>query len=133
MANADAYLVKFTVGNEGEPGAPVLHVSAVVDPSKGTVNGSGEITQAVDGPVGDIHISHITGEIHPLGYLLHLTRVVALKGSFIVPPTGVVQPFSATLMLEPDAWTGQGTFKYGSHTVANVPVTLDSPGLRQAA
>jgi hypothetical protein len=46
--------------------------------------------------------------------------------SFTPPAIGTeTQDFSATLVLERDEWTGQGSFTYGNHLIDDVPVKLE--------
>jgi hypothetical protein len=122
----DLYLVKLLVGDEGTPGAPLLHISAAVDAPTGEITGQAEITQTVDPPEGNIRINDLRGQIHYLGFGEPL-RAVALTGSFryLFPPTqpgqGVGQ-FSAALVVEEDRWNGRGSFTYGDHKVDDVPV-----------
>jgi Domain of unknown function (DUF1842) len=125
----NAYLVRFAMGRVGLPGAPVLHVAAVVNAPTGRMSGHARITQAIAPPGGMIAISDVTGQIRSLGFG-ESVRVVTLSGtyedSFPPPAIGTVtQDFSATLVLEQDRWTGQGSFSYGQHHIDDVPVTLE--------
>ena len=115
--SSDAYTVKFTVGNVGEPGAPILHVTAVVNDLTDKINGHGVITQAIEGSAGHIELHHLTGQL-TMDKFRNLHRTVTLQGSFVIPPTEVVQGFSAELELAVDAWTGSGTFTYGAKTAS---------------
>jgi hypothetical protein len=122
----DLYLVQLLVGNEGEPGAPLLHVSAAVDASTGQITGQAEITRAIEGPESDIRIHGLTGQIHSLGFKDAL-RVVWLKGRYEVPfpPPAIgslTQQFSAVLVIGQDGWAGRGSFTFGHHEVPDVPV-----------
>jgi hypothetical protein len=124
----DLYLVKFLVGNEGMPGAPLLHVAAAVDAPTGDITGQAEITQAIAPPEGFIRIKHLQGRIHLLA-LDPFVRVVWLKGSFAFsfPPPAIGEgtaPFSATLVIAHDEWKGRGSFSYGSTEVNDVPVNI---------
>ena len=122
----ELYLVKFDVGNEGMPGAPILHVSAAVDAPTGYITGQAEITQAIAPPEGDIRISDLHGRIRTLSIEPPL-RIVTLTGSYVCqfPPTAIGQattPFSVTLILAEGEWEGRGSFRYGSTEVDDVPV-----------
>jgi len=125
----NAYLVKFVMGNLGTPGAPVLHVAAVVNAPTGKLAGHAEITQAIAPPGGMITISDLTGQIRSLGFG-EAVRVVTMSGTYeySFPPPAIgtaTEEFSATLVLQQDEWCGQGSFTYGSHHVDDVPVKLD--------
>lgn len=123
----DLYLVEFLVGNEGTPGAPLLHVVAAVDAPTGQINGQAEITQAIAPPEGIIRINDLQGRVHSLGFG-PAVRAVSLKGSYVYsfPPPAIGQGtarFSATLVIAQDEWKGQGSFSYGTTEVDDVPVT----------
>jgi len=76
----DLYFVEELVGNEGMPGAPLLHLACVVNASTGVVSGQARITQAIAPPNGEIDIPHVTGQIRHLG-LGQDTKIVSLSGS----------------------------------------------------
>lgn len=125
----NAYLVRFVMGNVGLPGAPVLHVAAVVDAPTGRLARHAQITQAIAPPGGMIAISDLTGQIRSLGFG-ESVRVVTLTGTYerSFPPPAIgstTQSFSATLVLEQDEWDGRGSFTYGSHHIDDVPVKLE--------
>jgi Domain of unknown function (DUF1842) len=122
----DVYLVKFLVGNVGMPGAPILHVSAMVDAPTGDITGHAEITQAVAPPGGIIRIKHLHGHVR-LFALDPAVRVVTLTGcyTFSFPPPAIgeaLAPFSATLVIGHDDWNGRGSFSSGGGDVSDVPV-----------
>lgn len=124
----ELYLVNFLVGNEGMPGAPLLHVAAAVDAPTGHITGQAEITQAIAPPGGLIRIDHLHGRVHSLGFG-PAVRVVALKGSYVFsfPPPAigeVIAQFSATLVIAQEEWTGRGSFSYGGKEVDDVPVKV---------
>jgi hypothetical protein len=124
----DLYLVDFLVGNEGMPGAPILHVYAAVDAPTGDITGKAEITQAVAPPGGLIGIKHLQGRIQLLT-LDPAVRVVTLTGSYVFsfPPPAIGEgtaPFSATLVIAHDDWVGRGSFSYGSTDIDDVPVKV---------
>lgn len=123
---AGLYRVTFDVGNEGEPGAPILHVQALVYAPTGRITGTADITQAIAPPGGDIEIHDLRGEIRYLGYGTSAKRIVALSGFFSPNKTEpILEPFSASLEIEDD-WKGEGSFKYGTQEVNDVPVTPKS-------
>src|ERR1700754_1693964 len=119
-APVGTYVVKLVVGRE-EPGAPILHLDLLVEAATGKIAGHGQITQAIAPPKGVIKVNNITGTVQDFT-LPPLSRHVTLKGSFGEPPTGIILGFSATLLLNENEWTGRGTFRYGNHTVTDVPV-----------
>jgi len=120
---AGLYRVTFDVGNEGEPGAPILHVQALVYAPTGRITGTANITQAVEPPGDNIEIHDLRGEIRWLGEG-PAKRLVALSG-FISPdpPSELLEGFSASLEIEQGEWRGEGSFKYGAREVKDVPVT----------
>lgn len=121
---AGLYRVTFDVGNEGEPGAPILHVQALVYAPTGRITGTASITQAIAPPGGNIEIHDLRGEIRELGYGTPAKRLVALSGFFSPDPlTPILESFSASLEIEQDEWKGEGSFKYGTQEVNGVPVT----------
>lgn len=122
------YLVKFDVGNEGMPGAPLLHVQAAVDAPTGHITGQALITQAIAPPDGELRVRNLTGQIRSLG-LGPAKRVVSLSGEVVYylppPEIGAVSlPFSASLVIGENDWDGRGSFSYGDHHVEDVPVKL---------
>jgi hypothetical protein len=130
----NAYVVKFTVGNVGEPGAPILHVAAKVIPGPivSKIGGTAEITQAVAS--GKIVIEGLTGEIHENPVVGPVARIATLKGHYSPDPTTPLElPFSAELELEQAEWKGTGSFAYGDRKVQDVPVTPARKPVPQAA
>ncbi|SHJ62485.1 DUF1842 domain-containing protein [Aquimarina spongiae] len=122
-AIAEAYLAKGTIGNVGMPGAPIAHFSLVVVPSKNTVSGSVEITQAIEN--GNTGIFSVKGNIRSTGYG-KVTKIVNLEGEYIYsfpPPAigSILQRFTAYMDID-DSWNGQGGFSYGGGKINNVPV-----------
>ena len=122
----ETYLANVLVGNEGMPGAPLLHVAALVVVATGLISGHAHITQAIAPPNDDHHVNNITGRIRALSFGGGL-RVVTLQGtylqSFTPPAIGeIIEQFSAVLILKPDAWDGVGSFTYGTNQVDDVPV-----------
>lgn len=121
------YLVKFNVGQEGEPGAPILHVQAAVDAPTGHITGQAEITQAIAPPDGVLQVRNLTGQIRSLGFG-PAKRVVSLTGdvTYYLPPPAIGQvqyPFTASLVIDENDWDGRGSFSYGPHHVEDVVVT----------
>jgi hypothetical protein len=121
------YLIKLNVGNEGEPGAPILHIQAAVDAPTGHITGQAEITQAIAPPDGELAVKNLSGQIRSLG-LGPAKRVVTLTGDvvyYLPPPEigAVTYPFSASLVVGESDWDGRGSFSYGPHHVEDVPVT----------
>lgn len=121
------YLVKLNVGDEGVPGAPILHIQAAVDAPTGHITGQAEITQAIAPPDGVLHVRNLSGQIWSLG-ADPAKRVVTLTGDCLYdfPPPQIGQatyPFSAVLLIGEDDWDGRGSFRYGPHRVEDVPVT----------
>src|ERR1700709_694259 len=84
------YLVNGVAGNEGMPGAPLLHFSLRVSPPPGAVTGQAEQTQAVAGPASKIQIGNITGHVRAAG-LGKFTQLVTLQGSAVMslPPPAI--------------------------------------------
>ncbi len=126
-AIAGAYLTKGTIGNVGTPGAPIVHFSLVVVPSKNTVSGTVEITQAIEG--GNITIENVKGTIRATGFG-KITKIVSLEGeyfqSFPPPAIGIMeQKFFAHMDID-DSWNGQGGFSYGGRKINNVPVKSEN-------
>ncbi len=118
------YRVTFDVGNVGEPGAPILHVEALVYAPTGRITGTASITQAIAPPGGDIEIYDLRGEIRYLGYGTPAKRLVALSGHCSPEPINpILEPFSASLEIGEDDWKGEGSFKYGTTEISDVPVT----------
>jgi hypothetical protein len=124
----DVYLVKLLVGNEGMPGAPILHIFAMVDAPTGDISGQAEITQAVARPDGSIRIKDLHGHVRLLAFD-PAVRIVTLTGSytFSFPPPAigeVIAPFSTTLIIGHDDWNGRGSFSYGATDITDVPVKV---------
>ena len=120
----DLYFVEELVGNEGMPGAPLLHLACVVNASSGVVSGQARITQALAPPNGQIDIPNVTGQIRHLG-LGQDTMIVSLSAKYFVsvPPPAIgsyLADFSAVLKLDPK-WHGTGSFTYGEKTIDDVP------------
>jgi hypothetical protein len=124
----DTYLADVVVGNEGMPGAPLLHVSALVVVPSGLISGHAEITQAIQGPAGDVKISDLKGRIHEVTLHGEKFRLVNLSGTYIrsLPPPAIgeiLEHFSAMLLLEGTGpWIGCGSFTYATNHVEDVPV-----------
>jgi hypothetical protein len=122
------YLVNGTAGNVGLPGAPILQFSLLVNTTNGAVTGQAQLTQSIQGPLGDIHISHLTGQVRHTGFG-EFTKIVALQGDALIsfPPPAIghyLAPFSAHFAVE-DAWSGVGGWTLGETHIENVPVKAD--------
>lgn len=120
---AGLYRACGTLGNIGQPGAPIMHYSLLVDP-KGTVTGMVEITQAI--PVnGDIRIP-VTGSIHTIVWGADVRKVILLSGEFwfyFTPPAiGQVREKFTCHMNVDETWKGKGGFEYGRNRIENVDV-----------
>jgi hypothetical protein len=109
--------LQFTAGT-GLPGAPGLHMTLLYNPEKRTLDGTGEIIQAVTPPGGRIDVQGIHGEVTDLqsGF-----RLITLRGSCTQPPTMVIFNFSAAFVTD-SKWKGEGVFNYGPKTVGPVPI-----------
>jgi hypothetical protein len=128
VGKVGVYLVHGTAGNVGTPGAPILHFSLMVNASTGAVSGQARQTQAVQGPMSDVLISNVTGQIRYTG-LGEYTKIVSLQGSAVitVPPPAIgayLAPFDAHFAIN-DAWEGVGGWSLGGTSVENVPVTSE--------
>jgi hypothetical protein len=128
VGNVGLYLVNGTAGNIGLPGAPVLRFSLLVNAATGTVSGQARQTQAIPGPLGDVLIGNVTGQIRYTG-LGQYTKIVSLTGSTVisVPPPAIgsyLAPFSAHFAID-DAWTGVGGWTLGDRSVDDIPVQAD--------
>jgi Domain of unknown function (DUF1842) len=119
------YLVNGVAGNEGTPGAPVLHFSLLVNAATGTITGQAVQTQAVPPPGDKIVVGKITGIVRSTGFG-HFTKIVALEGHAVIsmPPPAIgsyLAPFSAHFAID-DKWNGTGGWTLGNTDVNNVPV-----------
>ena len=114
-----------TLGHVGTPGAPIFHFvlnSLIGSGSDGTlswpISGTGEITQAITPPDGQLVIQNLSGRAYGLGPSIF----VALTGSTILPSSGATLPFEAVIHFTSNWHSGSGSFAYGGHRVYNVPV-----------
>lgn len=107
----------FTAGT-GLPGAPSLQMTLLYDPEKGTLDGTGVITQAVTPPGGRIEVEGIHGRVTPLQ---SGDRLITLRGACHEPPSMVIYDFLAGFVTNSD-WKGEGVFIYGPKAVGPVPV-----------
>lgn len=108
------------------PGATILLVDALVYAPAGRITGTADILRAEAPPGGKIEIHDLRGEIRSLGYGTPAKRLVALSGFFVPdPPGGLLESFSASLEIEQDSWEGEGSFKYGPHTVKGKVVPVE--------
>ncbi|BAV05626.1 protein of unknown function [Filimonas lacunae] len=124
-ALADLYRACGIMGNQGTPGAPLVHYSLLVDPTNGKVTGIVHITQAIAGPNSDIRVN-VTGTIQEFVFGAKVTKSIAISGDYLqycTPPALCVYQlkFSANMLVE-NSWDGTGNFEYGCHVIKNVPV-----------
>ncbi|MBD8544050.1 DUF1842 domain-containing protein [Oxalobacteraceae sp. CFBP 8755] len=131
-------MVTLTAGNCGMPGAPTLKMVLMIDQADGTVQGKGEISQALAPPYGELAVSNITGQVRAMGFG-PATMSLALKGTIITtlkpPAIGTVEiPFSAFFVTDND-WVGRGYFNYPPNDVTDVPIApgLTAPAVAAAA
>ncbi len=123
--NIGLYPVDLIVGEEGTPGAPILHLSLLVNATNGKVAGHARITQSVAPPLGDVEVSNVTGQIHGAG-LGGVTRLLSLQGeAYISAPPPIIltytEKFTASIAVNND-WTGEGGWARGPQEVDHVPV-----------
>lgn len=124
------YLVEGVAGNEGTPGAPLLHFTLTVEASTGrVVTGQAVQTQAVKSPGDKILIGNITGRVRSTGFGKY-TKVVALTGSAVIsfPPPAIgayLTPFDAHFAVD-NSWNGVGSWTLGNTPVDNVPVKSEN-------
>ena len=121
---ADLYRACGTIGNEGTPGAPVVHYSLLADPKRNTVTGTVQITQAIQGANSDITVD-VTGTIKEYDLPI-VANVVTISGKYThacPPPQECIEQreFSANMFLD-GSWNGQGGFTYGNDQINKVPV-----------
>ena len=140
MANTfeSVRVVTLTAGNCGMPGAPTLKMVLMIDQADGTVQGKGEISQALAPPYGELAVSNITGQVRAMGFG-PATMSLALKGTIFTPlkppAIGTVEiPFSAFFVTDND-WVGRGYFNYPPNDVTDVPIApgLTAPAVAAAA
>ena len=135
MANTfeSVRVITLTAGNQGMPGAPILTMALMIDGADGTVQGKGEISQALAPPYGELRVSNITGQIRAMGFG-PATQALALKGTIFTtlkpPAIGTMEmPFSAFFVTDND-WVGNGYFNYPPNDVTDVPI---APGVTLSA
>jgi hypothetical protein len=107
----------FTAGT-ALPGAPSLQMTLLYDQEKGTLAGTGVITQAVTPPGGRIDVEEIHGRVTPLN---SGDRLITLRGAAHEPPMMVVFEFSAGFVTNAK-WKGEGVFIYGPKAIGPAPV-----------
>ncbi len=119
-----AYLINVLVG-AAMPGAPMLHITGVVNAPTGTINAHAQITQATGSP--PIEIPSMCGRVETLG----TQKVAFLRGQFLYSlPPPAIGSFMAEIecLLHVDnAWNGFGSFMYLNHHISNVPVKSQTP------
>ncbi|HEX8173530.1 MAG TPA: DUF1842 domain-containing protein [Pyrinomonadaceae bacterium] len=134
-AASGAFLVNYRIGNS-MPGAPSFTVNLVVSAPNKTVNGAGEITQAVNPPLNVP--THLSGEYTYMTVMPNNSNIlVTLRG---MGPINPIQPLVANntrmwLILSKDWKSGTANYeyRYGKdsstwQTVEGVPVTLIPSG-----
>lgn len=115
------YPVSLTVGTHA-PGAPTLSLHLLVYSPAGTINGAGEITQAILGPDSRIPVSKIHGKLVHVGP--HIVANLEGTGSHTFPPPAIGTaegPVEIHLVVN-DKWEGHGSYTYFGHDVNDVPV-----------
>ena len=110
-------------GNAGTPGAPILHLSLLVNAASGKVTGQAVRTQAVAPPGNEIHVSNVEGQMRATGFGEY-TKVMALRGTAVVsvPPPAIgtyLLPFEAHFALHSDL-DGAGGWTLGNTEVNDV-------------
>jgi Domain of unknown function (DUF1842) len=130
------YLASGVGGNQGMPGAPLLHFHLVVNAVTGAITGQAVQTQAVAPPGNQIAISNIKGVLHHTG-LGPYTMVVSLEGSAIIsfPPPAIgefLAPFNAHFAVD-DQWNGIGGWTLGATKITDVPVKATAAKTKTAA
>jgi hypothetical protein len=136
-AKSGAFLASYRIGT-GMAGAPLFTVHLVVSTPNKTVNGAGEITQAINPPLGVP--THLSGEYTYMTVMPDNSKIlVTLRG---MGPINPIQPLVANntrvwLVLSTDWKSGTANYeyRYGKDSndwqlVEGVPVTLiptDSP------
>jgi hypothetical protein len=119
------YLESGVAGNQGTPGAPLLHFHLVVNAVTGAITGQAVQTQAIAPPGDRIAISNITGVVHHTG-LGPYNLAVSLEGSAVIsfPPPAIgsyLAPFRAHFALD-EKWNGIGGWTLGTMNVNDVTV-----------
>lgn len=113
-----AYLAQGTIGNVGMPGAPIVHFSFVVVPSQHKVNGSVQVTQAIQN--GNYN-GQVSGTLYATGFGT-VTQIVAVRGFIHTDGDMPIEiPFEAHLAID-GSWNGTGGFSYANTHVESVPV-----------
>lgn len=123
-ATVGLYLVNAIAGHEGTPGAPLLHLSLMVNAVTGAVTGQVVQTQAVAAP-NDKIVIRVTGRVRKTG-LGQYTQIVALQGEAVIsfPPPAIgsyMVPFDAHFATT-DQWKGVGGWTLGHTNVENVQI-----------
>jgi hypothetical protein len=119
------YQLCLVAGNEGTPGAPILHLSLLVNAVTGQITGQGTQSQAIAPPGGKINISNITGVMHSAGFG-KVTKLIALKGEAFIsfPPPAIgsyIAPFNAAFATD-NNFAGHGGWHLGTTIIADAPV-----------
>jgi hypothetical protein len=119
------YRVCGIAGNEGTPGAPLLHFELLVNAASGAITGQCVQTQAVAPPHDKVVINNVTGKLRHTG-LGKFTQIVFLQGTAVIsfPPPAIgsyLEPFDAHFAID-NEWNGVGGWTLGNKSVENVPV-----------
>jgi hypothetical protein len=127
--NLGLYLVNAVAGNQGTPGAPLLHLSLLVNSVTGAITGQAMQTQALRPPGDKIVVGNVTGSLRSTG-LGSYTQVVYLTGSALVsfPPPAIgsyVAPFTAHFATD-RKWNGVGGWTLGATNVDDVPIKVQN-------
>lgn len=134
-ATSGAFLASYRIGNS-MPGAPLFTVHLVVSAPNKIVNGAGEITQAINPPLGVP--TNLSGEYTYMTVMPDNSKIlVTLRGTGPINP---IEPLEATntrvwLVLSTDWKSGTANYqyRYGKdsndwQSVEGVPVTLIPSG-----
>jgi hypothetical protein len=111
-------LVPLRVGRQ-QPGAWVLDLRLLYDPSTGNVHGVGSIIHGgVEGRPYEVNAS---GHVFTVLVLGRPVRMVNLSGTVGQPPALVLGRFEAHLQVD-QSWAGTGSYKFFGNSVDDVPV-----------
>jgi len=123
------YLVNAVAGNQGTAGAPLLHLSLLVNSATGAITGHAMQTQAVQPPGDKIVVGNVTGSLRSTGFGQY-TQVVSLTGSAVIsfPPPAIgsyLAPFTAHFATD-QHWNGVGGWTLGATNVNDVPIKVQN-------
>ncbi len=106
-----------TIGS-GAMGAPTFHYNVLVNPITHEIHGFGSITQAVAPPHNMLHVNITSGRVNGLG-IIPYSLLITMQGTVSNPPSMLVSPFTAHMMVDMH-WNGIGGFEYLGHHIENV-------------